>query len=152
MENQLTLPPRDDPNFGPNLKRFREEVLHLTRKDLADKLGAGVTTIYNWEEKGPGCPEPTMSASAGGYAILPPSERLYKRLVAFVERGETFEKNNPHRSHHSVGRILERAESTTSPSKQVPFVPGLGLDFSNITEGDLIRELIKRGFKVTLSS
>lgn len=150
MDNKPTVPARDDPNFGPKMKQFRNDVLKLTRSELADKLGMGTTTLYTWEEKGPGTPEPVMTASEGGYAILPPSKRLHDRLVAFVERGETFTK----KKFENVSATAAFTQIHPGGAPVLPtgpmIVPGIGLELKYVTEADLVRELKRRGYKVTL--
>ncbi|MBU0477043.1 helix-turn-helix domain-containing protein [bacterium] len=43
--------PKNPKNFGERIRKKRMD-LHLTMKDVAQKLGVSETTIYNWEIKG----------------------------------------------------------------------------------------------------
>lgn len=43
--------PKNPKTFGERIRKKRMD-LHLTMKELAQKLGVSETTIYNWEIKG----------------------------------------------------------------------------------------------------
>lgn len=123
MENKPVIPARDDPEFGTKLRAIRH-ALGLTEDQFADNLGMGKSTLYSWE----------TSRFAGQL----PSERLYTRAKAFLENGTTF-------SDKKIGN------ASTGPKKPMQaIVTPVGIDLHHITEGDLVRELQRRGWKVTL--
>lgn len=120
------VPPRTDPEFGPKLKTIRQNA-GLSRASLAFKIGCSPQSISSWEE------QRVMRGK-----ITLPQQRFYDRIIAVLERGEL--------------PSFERKQFVSSHVQSAPqaYITPQGLDLKHVTESDLVRELKRRGYKVTL--